>query len=100
MMISNKDALRFVEEGIPNMIGTMDPEMVEYYERFENRIRYLTTINGGVLPKFHKGKSINDYWTCGNCGHGIHDVCAKYCSNCGVFLTTKFPNYKNRKEGD
>lgn len=36
----------------------------------------------GAKPKRHKGKYINDFYTCGNCGSGVA-VEHNFCSGCG-----------------
>ena len=51
-----------------------DEEKLERYEK----------MNKGVKPKFHKGKHINDWWICGNCGVKTYDTIGdNYCRNCG-----------------
>lgn len=30
-----------------------------------------------------RSKNHNDFYHCGNCGHGINEVGFKYCPNCG-----------------
>ena len=46
----------------------------------------------GKKPKFHKGKHIKDWWTCGNCGATTRDsVVDNYCSNCGYRILWENP---------
>lgn len=88
-MIGNKEALQYVECGIPDMLGDLDPETAEYYEYFTNRIRYLIKQDIGVKPKYHKGiySAKRDYWTCGNCGRIVRcDIGSNYCDNCGYHI--------------
>ena len=85
-MIGNMDALEYAECSIPDMLGSLDPETSDYYERFVNRIRYLIRQNEGCKPKYHKGiyGSKYDYWSCGNCGDIVkNDVNSNYCDKCG-----------------
>lgn len=84
-MIGNNDALEYAECAIPDMLGSVDPETCDYYERFVNRIRYLTEKDTGCKPKYHKGLKVgNDYYTCGNCGATVkYGVNSNYCDNCG-----------------
>ena len=95
IMMGADEALEYAENCIPDMLGEVSEETSEHYERFVNKIRYMVDKARGVAPKYHKGKSINNWWTCGNCGFGIHEVQYRFCPNCGFFLTLKFPNYKN-----
>lgn len=54
-----------------------DEEKLERYDR----------ITQGVKPKFHKGKHIKDWYTCGNCGKELFDgVRDNYCWNCGYAI--------------
>ena len=51
-----------------------DEEKLQRYER----------MNDGYKPKFHKGKHIADYHTCGQCGAILHyGLIPNYCHNCG-----------------
>lgn len=74
-MISYEDAIAWVESQ-----ETTDEDRKR---RVLNRMRYERDQNIPVKPKYHKGKSISDWYTCGNCGHGIREVTDNFCSNCG-----------------
>ena len=50
----------------------------------EEKLKRYDAINNGCKPKYHKGKHIPDWWTCGNCGAKIEKgVISNYCHNCG-----------------
>ena len=58
---------------------------VQKLERYE-------TMNNGIKPKYHKGKHVDDWWTCGNCGTTIFDgVVPNYCMNCGYRIRWSSP---------
>jgi rubrerythrin len=93
-MIGTEDALKYLECGIPDMLSDMDPETLDYYERFSNRMKYIAKKDIGVKPKYRKYiRKKSGYWTCGNCGFTIGEVCFKYCPNCGYRLI-EFPHYE------
>ena len=50
-----------------------------------NRLEYHRNQAEGVKPKWHRGDSIKDYYTCGNCGFGVV-VNNNYCPNCGYMI--------------
>ena len=50
-----------------------------------NRLEYHRNQAEGVKPKWHRGDSIKDYYTCGNCGFGVI-VNNNYCPNCGYMI--------------
>ena len=50
-----------------------------------NRLEYHRRQAEGVKPKWHRGDSIKDYYTCGNCGFGVV-VNNNYCPNCGFMI--------------
>ena len=50
-----------------------------------NRLEYHRNQAEGVKPKWHRGESIKDYYTCGNCGFGVV-VNNNYCPNCGYMI--------------
>ena len=56
-----------------------------------NRLKYVRDKDVGVKPKFHKGKYINDWYTCGNCGYGIGNNLPNYCENCGYRINWDSP---------
>ena len=50
----------------------------------EQKLERYEKMNIGYKPKFHKGKSEKDWWTCGQCGKSVFDgVTSNYCMNCG-----------------
>ena len=60
-------------------------EKWEDYEMAVNRVMYEFQKLWGAKPKYHKGKYINSWYTCGNCGHGIAAE-HQYCPNCGYYI--------------
>lgn len=55
-------------------------------DRILRRLEYIRNKDVGVKPKFHKGKSIHDWWTCGNCGHIVSEIGYNYCPECGYAI--------------
>ena len=47
-----------------------------------NRLEYHRNQAQGVKPKYHKGMSIKDYYTCGNCGKRV-EIQQDFCWGCG-----------------
>lgn len=47
-----------------------------------NRLEYHRDQAEGVKPKYHKGISIKNYYTCGNCGRTV-DIIDDFCGKCG-----------------
>ena len=47
-----------------------------------NRLEYHRNQAEGVKPKWHRGESIKDYYTCGNCGRTVR-VEDNFCAGCG-----------------
>lgn len=39
--------------------------------------------NNVSKPKYHKGKYVKDWWTCGHCGDQIYEIVYNYCPWCG-----------------
>ena len=63
------------------------PDMREEYERAANRLKYEFAKTDAVKPILYKGQRKQyDYWKCGNCGTGIHEIVANYCPNCGFAI--------------
>ena len=53
-------------------------------QRISERLKYIRDKEVGVKPKYHKGRHITDWWTCGHCGSmTIDSVGDNYCRNCG-----------------
>lgn len=63
----------------------LPPEKWMDYERSVNRVLYEFNKSDGAKPKFHKGKHVNDWYTCGNCG-SVVDIGDNFCKNCGYKL--------------
>jgi hypothetical protein len=51
-------------------------------ERVINRLEYHRNQAIGVKPRYHKGQSIKDYYTCGNCGKRV-EIQQDFCWGCG-----------------
>ena len=47
-----------------------------------NRLDYHRNQAEGVKPKWHRGQSIKDYYTCGNCGRTVR-IEDNFCAGCG-----------------
>lgn len=50
-----------------------------------NRLEYHRNQAEGVKPKWHRGKSIKDYYTCGNCGRTVR-IEDNFCAGCGYHI--------------
>jgi rubrerythrin len=87
MTMGNEAVLDYLDTELPEMLGSMDEESCDQYERFANTVRYFVGLNAGAKPKYHKGMHGKkyDYWTCGKCGALIRDgVLDDYCGGCGT----------------
>lgn len=50
----------------------------------EQKLERYEKMNTGFKPKYHKGKHVKDWWTCGQCGTTVFDgVTSNFCMNCG-----------------
>lgn len=78
MMIGCEKAIRWIQ--------ALDVDDVDIQERVVNRMIYQFKKEQGIVAKPHKGKYINDFYTCGNCGHKISEPYWKYCPNCGYAI--------------
>jgi len=72
MMCGIDEAIRLIRE---NFAG-------EWTESVINRLDYHRRQAEGVKPKWHRGQSIKDYYTCGNCGRTVR-IEDNFCSGCG-----------------
>lgn len=77
---SKKRALQILTEEIQDHLPK---EKWNEYERAINRVRYEFAKTGMIKPKYHKGHSIKDWYTCGHCGFAIHEISYNFCPNCG-----------------
>ena len=50
-----------------------------------NRLEYHRKQAEGLKPKYNKGNSIRDYYTCRNCGCRV-EIQDNYCSGCGFMI--------------
>lgn len=50
-----------------------------------NRLDYHRRQAEGVKPKWHRGDSIKDYYTCGNCGRTVR-IEDNFCAGCGYSI--------------
>ena len=58
----------------------------------EQKLERYEKMNTGYKPKFHKGKSVKDWWTCGQCGATVFDgVTSNFCMNCGYRIRWNNP---------
>ena len=39
----------------------------------EQKLERYEKMNIGFKPKYHKGKHVKDWWTCGQCGATVFD---------------------------
>ena len=51
-----------------------------------NRLKYIRDKENGVRPRYHKGRHIKDWYTCGNCGFNISEIGYNFCPNCGYSI--------------
>ena len=73
MMCGISDAIQYIRgvcEGMP------------WLELVINRLEYHRNQAIGVKPRYHKGQSIKDYYTCGNCGKRV-EIIHDFCWGCG-----------------
>ena len=67
----------------------------------EQKLERYEKMNIGFKPKYHKGKHINDWWTCGQCGTTVFDgVTSNYCMNCGYRIKWDNPRCLTGTEYD
>lgn len=76
MMCGIDEAIRHIKQDCDGMI---------WAQLVINRLDYHRRQAEGTKPKWHKGQSIKDYYTCGNCGRTV-DIIFDYCPNCGFAL--------------
>ena len=85
---SKERALQILTEEIQDYLPK---EKYHDYEHAVNRVIYEFAKTDQIKPKYHKGHSINDWYTCGNCGHAIHEIHFNYCQNCGYGIKWDSP---------
>lgn len=85
---SKERALQVITEEIQDHLPE---EKWEEYEHVVNRIRYEFEKTDQLKPKYHKGHSVKDWYTCGNCGHTIHEIHYNFCPNCGYGIKWDSP---------
>ena len=61
------------------LYGVPDAELII------NRLDYHHRQAVGVKPKYHKGMTCQDYYTCGNCGKTV-TINDDFCSGCGFAI--------------
>ena len=67
----------------------------------EQKLERYEKMNIGYKPKFHKGKSVKDWWTCGQCGTTVFDgVTSNFCMNCGYRIRWNNPRCLTGTEED
>ena len=54
-------------------------------EQVINRLEYHRKQAEGLKPKYNKGNSIRDYYTCRNCGRRV-EIQDDYCGKCGFMI--------------
>ena len=58
----------------------------------EQKLERYEKMNIGFKPKYHKGKHVKDWWTCGQCGTTVFDgVTSNFCMNCGCRIRWNNP---------
>ena len=80
---SAEKAIEFFEnlpDNIPDEVK--DDDFCDEYEEALNTFRSAASRLVPVVPKWHKGRAIDDYHTCGACGHNLN-ILYDYCPNCG-----------------
>lgn len=75
MMCGIDEAIRHIQEECPQV----------WAQLVINRLDYHRKQAIGERPKYHKGMSIKDYYTCGNCGRNI-EIIFDYCPKCGYAI--------------
>ena len=85
---SKERALQVITEEIQDYLPE---EKWGEYEHVVNRIRYEFSKTDQIKPKYHKGHSINDWYTCGNCGFTIREIDHNFCPNCGYGIKRDIP---------
>ena len=88
-MVGENAAMEFLEVEVADAVSQCGVD-VEMYERTLNRIRYRFAQCEPVRPKWHKGKYVKDFFTCGNCAFTIPEVGWKYCPNCGYSIGKRY----------
>lgn len=76
MMCGIDEAIRHITEDCSELI---------WANLVINRLDYHRRQAEGVKPKWHKGQSIRDYYTCGNCGRTVK-IEDNFCSGCGFMI--------------
>ena len=77
---SKERALQVITEEIQDHLPE---EKWEEYEHVVNRIRCEFAKTDRTKPKYHKGHSFKDWYTCGYCGFIIREIGHNFCPNCG-----------------
>lgn len=80
--VSKERCREILTEEIQDYLPT---EKWKDYERSVNRVLYEFDKLDGEKPKYNRGKHMNDWYTCGNCGSRV-DVGHNFCPNCGYKL--------------
>lgn len=75
MMCGIDEAIRLVQENFER----------EWTESVINRLDYHRRQAEGVKPKWNRGQSIRDYYTCGNCGRSV-EINDNFCGGCGFAI--------------
>lgn len=82
-----------------------DPHTKEALDRLLAVAGRADRMNKGIVPKYHKGKSINDWYTCGQCGSMLNkgasdDVLNDFCWKCGYRIKWDSCRCLTGKRGD
>lgn len=85
---SKERALQILTEEIQDHLPE---EKWDDYEHAVNRVLYEFAKTDQIKPKYHKGHSIKDWYTCGHCGFAIHDIGPNFCPNCGYGIKWDSP---------
>ena len=100
--MTTREAISWMKQpGIQAAIN--DPHTKEAVERLLTVSDRADRMNKGIKPQYHKGKSINDWYTCGQCGAMLNkaasdDVLNDFCWQCGYRIKWDNPRCLTGRE--
>ena len=101
--MTTREAINWMNQpGIQARIN--DPHTKAAIERLLAVAERANKMNNGIKPKYHKGKSVKDWHTCGQCGvtveqSGADAVLNDFCWNCGYRIKWDDPRCLTGKVG-